>query len=64
MMFSDKRGWRKGRGGGGRRGGSKPGSGPDGYCVCSNCGHRVRHEMGKPCRDMACPKCGSEMVRE
>jgi hypothetical protein len=64
MTFGGMRGRRRGQGGGGRRGGNKPGSGPDGHCVCSDCGHRLPHETGKPCREVACPKCGSKMVRD
>jgi len=53
-----------GRGGGrGRRGGSKA-AGPDGYCVCPKCGHKVEHIAGQPCYDQKCPKCGTQMVRE
>ena len=46
-----------GGGGGGR------GSGPGGSCECPECGHKVAHERGKPCTDVRCPKCGTEMVR-
>ena len=53
-----------GRGGGrGRRGGSKA-AGPDGYCVCPKCGHKVDHLAGQPCYEQKCPKCGTQMVRE
>jgi len=54
-----------GRGGGrGRMGGTKPGAGPGGYCICPNCGHKVPHQVGVPCYQMSCPKCGTRMVRE
>ena len=54
-----------GRGGGrGRMGGTKPGTGPGGYCICPNCGHKVPHQVGVPCYQMSCPKCGTRMVRE
>ena len=39
-------------------------AGPAGYCVCNNCGHRVKHGRGRPCYNRKCPKCGSKMTRE
>jgi hypothetical protein len=48
----------------GRMGGTRPGAGPGGYCICPNCGHRMAHERGKPCYEVTCPKCGTRMVRE
>lgn len=53
-----------GKGGKGRQGGTKPGSGPNGFCVCPSCGHRQEHIAGKRCLDQVCPKCGAKMVRE
>jgi hypothetical protein len=49
----------------GRMGGPKAG-GPGGLCVCSNpnCDGKVSHQPGKPCYEIACPKCGAKMVRE
>jgi electron transport complex protein RnfB len=55
---------RGGQGGGGRGGGTKPGSGPGGNCLCPNCGHRIPHQVGQRCIDLACPKCGTKMIRE
>jgi len=62
---------RRGRGqtnsddqGRGRGGGNKPGSGPSGKCVCPACGHKIQHQVGQRCVDLACPKCGTQMVRE
>ncbi len=53
-----------GRGSGrGRMGGSKA-AGPDGFCVCPKCGHKVKHVVGQPCFEQKCPKCGTQMVRE
>lgn len=53
-----------GRGRGpGRMGGNKA-AGPGGNCVCPNCGHKTPHQRGRPCYDVACPKCGTNMVRE
>jgi hypothetical protein len=43
-----------------RQGGMESG----GYCVCLDCGERVPHRRGVPCRDERCPKCGKAMVRE
>jgi hypothetical protein len=60
------RGQGQGRGGGrgpGRMGGAKVG-GPGGYCVCPGCGHKVKHQAGKPCYDVRCSKCGTVMTRE
>jgi hypothetical protein len=54
------------RGAGGRRGrmgGNRPGSGPDGSCVCPNCGERVPHKQGVPCFNQSCPKCRTKLVR-
>ncbi len=65
-MFQRLLGLGRGRGGGrgqGRMGGTKPGAGPGGYCVCPNCGHKVPHQLGKPCYNIGCPKCGARMVR-
>ena len=54
-----------GRGGGrGRMGGSRPGAGPTGNCICPSCGAKVDHQAGVPCYDMNCPKCGTKMTRE
>jgi len=62
----------KGRGrGSGRGGGRGPGlgggpkaAGPGGYCLCPNCGHKVPHQVGQPCYEVQCPKCGTNMTRE
>jgi hypothetical protein len=54
----------RGRGQGpGRMGGSKA-AGPGGYCACPSCGHKVKHQAGKPCYDVKCPKCGTTMTRQ
>lgn len=63
------KGNRQGRGGGRRQGqglggGTSPGAGPSGNCVCPKCGHHVSHQIGQRCMDIACPKCGTMMVRE
>jgi hypothetical protein len=77
QVFRGRRGGGQGRGQGagqgdgggagrgrGRGGGDKPGSGPGGYCVCPQCGHREVHLAGQRCLDQACPKCGMKMTRE
>jgi len=51
-----------GMGGRGRGGGF--GAGPGGYCVCPNCGEKAPHELGTPCYQQQCPKCGTPMTRE
>lgn len=54
-----------GRGGGrGRMGGTRPGSGPGGNYVCPSCGTVIAHQRGIPCYQTACPKCGTNMVRQ
>lgn len=56
-------GGRAGARGPGRMGGSKA-AGPGGYCVCPNCGHRVKHAAGQPCYQKKCPRCSTTMTRE
>lgn len=58
-------GRRQGQGGqrSGRMGGRKA-AGPDGYCVCPQCGQREPHQMGAPCVERTCPQCGTAMTRE
>lgn len=46
----------------GRDGGFR--AGPGGYCICPNCEERVPHELGCPCFENTCPKCGTAMTRE
>lgn len=47
----------------GRMGGSFS-AGVDGYCVCPNCGTKVKHERSVPCASIKCPNCGTMMIRE
>jgi len=49
--------------GGGRMGGTRPGAGPGGGCVCPACGATASHQPGVPCTEIKCPKCGAAMVR-
>ena len=53
-----------GAGGGGGRGrmGGK-GLGPDGECVCPQCGEKAPHQRGIPCYEQKCPKCNTPMTR-
>jgi len=54
-----------GRGQGSSRGrGGGFAAGPGGYCVCPNCGERVSHQLGTPCYEQNCPKCGTAMTRK
>jgi len=58
------RGSGRGQGQGpGRMGGPKA-AGPGGSCVCPACGHKAPHQVGQPCNDVKCPKCGTAMARE
>ena len=50
------------RGGRGQGGGFS--AGPDGNCICPNCGTRAAHQIGIPCYDQSCPNCGTAMTRE
>jgi len=40
------------------------GKGPEGYCVCSKCGYKKKHERGAPCSTIKCPKCKINLTRE
>lgn len=39
-------------------------SGPVSNCICPNCGTVVPKQPGIPCRQINCPKCGTQMMRE
>ncbi|MBC8231487.1 hypothetical protein H8E77_18205 [bacterium] len=47
----------------GRMGGTRQGAGPVGQCVCPSCGTTVVHQVGVPCYNVSCPKCGAKMTR-
>lgn len=53
-----------GRGGGRGRQGGPYAAGPGGSCICPNCGTQVPHQIGVPCTDQTCPKCGSRLTRQ
>ena len=57
------RGGGRGARGAGRMRGTSPGAGPSGDCVCPSCGARVAHQVGTPCYNLSCAKCGAKMVR-
>ena len=59
------RGGGRGAGGGGGRGGmgGPYAAGPGGDCVCPNCGNKASHQVGVPCYNQTCPKCGTKMTR-
>jgi rubrerythrin len=40
------------------------GMGPIGFCICRKCGYRKIHQVGIPCREEQCPKCGMSLKRE
>ncbi|MFC1534273.1 hypothetical protein ACFL7M_13005 [Thermodesulfobacteriota bacterium] len=39
-------------------------AGPGGYCVCPNCVEKFSQQLGTPCYEQRCPKCGTAMIRE
>ena len=55
---------RSGGSGKGHMGGTRPGAGPGGNCICPQCGKKAPHQQGNPCYSTICPQCGSKMMRE
>ncbi len=51
----------RGQGRRGRMGGF--GAGPEGTCVCPNCGYREAKIRGVPCASKKCPKCKIPLAR-
>jgi len=47
----------------GRMGGNRAGAGPGGDCICPSCGTNAPHQVGVPCNQVKCPKCGANMAR-
>ncbi len=67
MNNSGNQNFKPGRGQGrgkGLGGGNNPGAGPAGFCICPSCQTKIEHQTGVPCYGIACPKCGTKMVRE
>ena len=61
------RGAGRGMGRGKARSGGRDGgfdAGPGGNCVCPSCGEQAEHQLGIPCYEQKCPKCGAAMTRE
>ncbi len=54
----------QGRGQGAGRMGGPFAAGPEGACVCPQCGYQEPHERGVPCTQKMCPKCGIAMSRQ
>jgi hypothetical protein len=46
----------------GKQGGTKA-AGPGGHCICPKCNHKINHQIGQPCYEKNCPKCGTVMTR-
>ena len=44
--------------------GDKPGSGPEGNCLCPSCSYTTSHTRANPCNERKCPKCGTTMTKQ
>jgi len=55
-----------GRGRGNCRGMGRGGAtaGHVGECICPSCGTTAAHQVGIPCYQSQCPKCGISMARK
>jgi len=38
--------------------------GPEGTCICPECGYEAPHRPGVPCIEIKCEECGTPMVRK
>ncbi len=49
----------------GMRRGQKRGitAGPGGDCICPKCKYKISHNVGVPCSQETCPRCGAKMTR-
>ena len=52
-----------GRGGQRGLGGGFAQQGPGGECRCPSCNYKESHQLGVPCYNKKCPKCGAPMTR-
>lgn len=57
------RGMGRGQTDGGRGQGRGFAAGPGGTCICPSCGTKISHQIGIPCFEQKCPKCGNAMTR-
>ena len=53
-----------GNGNGSGKGRRNAGLGPEGKCVCPECGTEIAHQRGIPCYEQTCPECGSKLTRK
>lgn len=44
--------------------GNAIGMGPDGNCVCLQCGYSIPHQRGVPCSTLKCLNCGANLERK
>ncbi len=58
------RGMGRGQADGGRGQGRGFAAVPGGTCICPSCGTKTSHQIGIPCFEQKCPKCGIAMTRE
>ena len=59
--FGIGRNGRNGQGLGRMDGEMQPGI--DGFCICPNCGTKVKHQRAVPCVTVKCPQCGTMMSK-
>ena len=44
--------------------GQNKNAGPQGNCICPECGHEQPHARGQPCNLIDCPKCNIKLARK